>query len=90
MYSEAGKTLPREVGEPDQRLALHVLNGMDLVPEHVERRSLYNPTYPNIEQVSVSIFPHSLIPTACICMFMHAHMHTHMQFRKLKSTGMIY
>jgi len=45
-YREA----PAHFGEVRERLALHVLNRLDLVQEHVETRSLHHPAQPNLQQ----------------------------------------
>ncbi|XP_060557298.1 dysferlin-like isoform X3 [Ruditapes philippinarum] len=63
-FEGAGKVITPDHGPADQRLALHILNTLDLVKEHVEKRPIYNPLQPNIEQgklvMWVDIFPKSM------------------------------
>ncbi|XP_068709292.1 myoferlin-like isoform X2 [Montipora foliosa] len=66
---EEGMMFHQHLGSPDQRLALHVLNSMPVVPEHVETRALYNSLQPSVEQgklqMWVDIFPkHMGTPSA--------------------------
>ena len=52
IFSETGRPSHPNLGPPDERLALHILNTFDVVKEHVETRPIYNPLQPGIEQVS--------------------------------------
>lgn len=63
-FEEEGTVIHEHLGKEQSRLALYVVNQLNLVPEHVETRSLYSKTQqPNMEQgklqLWVDIFPTS-------------------------------
>lgn len=53
-YVEANKKIHDHLGPANERLALYVLRGQGLVPEHVETRTLYSTFQPNLSQVSLA------------------------------------
>lgn len=63
---EANKKIHDHLGPANERLALYVLRGQGLVPEHVETRTLYSTFQPNLSQgkveMWVDVFPKSLGP----------------------------
>lgn len=53
---EEGTPPAGEVGPAHERLALHILHTFNLVPEHIETRSLYSPVQPDIEQGKIQLW----------------------------------
>lgn len=53
---EQEKHLSTHVGEDEERLALYILHKLQLCPEHIETRPLYNSLQPLIEQGRVELF----------------------------------
>ena len=62
LLAEEGTIVHKHHGKAQSRLALYVLNQLNLVPEHVETRALYNKTQqPTMEQVSLSLRENELV-----------------------------